>query len=74
MVSKTRCLFTHSLCYTYFSQFIHHILFNVSANQNLYQERFNSGNILIINTIIINYYYYQYQLVAQVCMYYYYLD
>ena len=32
-------LFTHSLCYIYFSQFIHHILFNVSANQNLYQER-----------------------------------
>ena len=31
-------LCTNSLCYIYFSQFIHHILFNVSANQSLYQE------------------------------------
>ena len=35
-------LFTHSFCYIYFSQFIHHILFNVSANQSLYQESFFS--------------------------------
>ena len=38
---KTKLLFTHSLCYIYFSQFIHHILFNVSANQSLYQESFS---------------------------------
>ena len=28
--------------YIYFSQFIHHILFNVSANQSFYQESFLS--------------------------------
>ena len=33
-------LFTHSLCYIYFSQFIHHILFNVSAliSRNVEQD------------------------------------
>ena len=36
-----KILFTHSLCYIYLSQFIHHILFNVSANQSLYQESFS---------------------------------
>ena len=34
-------LFTHSLCCIYFTQFIHHILFNVSAIQSLYQESFS---------------------------------
>ena len=38
-------LFTHSLCYIYFSQFIHHILFNVSANQSLYQESFSFNQL-----------------------------
>ena len=36
--SKT---YMHSLCYIYFLQFIHHILFNISANQSLYQESFS---------------------------------
>ena len=36
-------LFTHSLCYIYFSQFIHHVLFNISANQSLYQGHFSSN-------------------------------
>ena len=38
---KLYILFTHSLGYIYFSQFIHHILFNVSTNQSLYQESFS---------------------------------
>ena len=33
-------LLTHKLCYIHFSQLIHNILFNVSANQSLYQEGF----------------------------------
>ena len=29
------------ISYLYFTQFIHHILFNVSANQSVYQENFS---------------------------------
>ena len=48
-------LFTHSLCFIYFSQFIHQILFSVSANQSLYQFFFQChiAFILLMPTILI---------------------